>query len=145
MSEIPGFITSICILFGLALYLYTGNGIHCLQLHPNKTFLSVDPIDFSEAKTESCFVRGIGVPPTPFDPLQIRTSAIVSMATMCGAVILTMALCESRSFQKIQLLLMKVFSFSYEKWLGHHEFDEIIRRASSFGSDYCKILLQSSP
>ena len=101
---------AICILFLLALYLYTGNGngIHCLQLHPNNTSFSVDPIDFSEAITVSCIVRGIGVPPTPFDPLRIRTSAIVSMATMCGAVILTMALCESRSFQKMKLLLMLI-------------------------------------
>lgn len=35
---------------------------------------------------------------------------------------------------------MKVFSFSYEKRLGHHEFDYLIRRASSFGSEYCQSL-----
>jgi len=87
---------SLCILFLLALY--WGNGIHCLQLHPDHTCFSVNPVDLSESITESCPIRGVGVSSSPFDPLRIRSSAVVSMATMCGAVVLTMALCESISF-----------------------------------------------
>lgn len=85
----------------ISLCWYWGNGIHCLQLHPGGTSLadgmclSVEPISLSELCSRNCVVRPESS--FPFDPLSIRSCWVVSMATMVGAIVLSMALCESIS------------------------------------------------